>query len=273
MSQPIVLKVVKINKDSPNLNTYVFEHNIRAKSGQFVMVWMPGVDEVPMSIGWQTDTEFHVGIADAGDCTKEIVEKIKVGDKLGIRGPYGTQWDYKDYDQVICVGGGYGTPPLLNLSQKTTALGIKTTMLEGARNKDFILYAKQFKSLGVDFKVSTDDGSEGHEGYCTDLLEEELKKADLKKKICVYSCGPEAMMVKVAKLAEQYKVDCQVSLERYMKCGFGICGQCCMDDSGIRICKDGPVISGKTALEHVEFGKYARGQSGLIENCPAPRGK
>lgn len=265
MSQPLALTVIKINQDSPNLKTYVFKHHIRAKSGQFVMVWMPGVDEVPMSIGWQTDEEFHVGIANAGDCTKAIFERIKVGDKLGIRGPYGTEFQYKDYDEVIGVGGGYGTPPLLNLSQRTTALGIKTTMIEGARSKDFLLYEKQFKSLGVDLHIATDDGTRGHKGYCTEVLEEVLKKVDKKKKVCVYTCGPEVMMVKVAQLARKYKVDCQVSLERYMKCGFGICGQCCMDDSGIRICKDGPVITGENALSHVEFGKYTRGQSGLIE--------
>ena len=80
MSLPLVFKVAEIRQDSPNLKTYVFKHKIRAKSGQFVMVWLPGVDEVPMSIGWQTDEEFHVGIADAGDCTHEIHQQIQVGE-------------------------------------------------------------------------------------------------------------------------------------------------------------------------------------------------
>ena len=218
-----------------------------------------------MSIGWQTDEEFHVGIADAGDCTHAIHEKIKVGDKLGIRGPYGTSFDYKDYDHIICVGGGYGTPPMLNLSQRAQELGKKITVIQGARNKDFLLYEDQFNELGVELIFSTDDGSRGHKGYTTEVLEEYLKKVDKKKKICVYTCGPEVMMVKVAKIAEDAGVECQVSLERYMKCGFGICGQCCMDDSGIRICKDGPVITGEKALDHPEFGKYTRSASGAIE--------
>lgn len=265
MSLPLVFKVAEIRQDSPNLKTYVFKHRIRAKSGQFVMVWMPGVDEVPMSIGWQTDEEFHVGIADAGDCTHAINTQIKVGDKLGIRGPYGTNFEYKDYDHIICVGGGYGTPPMLNLSQRATELGKKVTVIQGARSEDFLLYEDLFNELKVELIFSTDDGSRGHKGFTTEVLEEYLSKNKIKGKACVYTCGPEVMMVKVAKICEEAGIDCQVSLERYMKCGFGVCGQCCMDDSGIRICKDGPVITGKYALEHPEFGKYTRSASGMIE--------
>lgn len=265
MSLPLVFKVAEIRQDAPNLKTYIFKHKIRAKSGQFVMVWMPGVDEVPMSIGWQTDEEFHVGIADAGDCTHEIHQKIKVGDKLGIRGPYGTSFDFKNVDHIICVGGGYGTPPMLNLAQRATKLGKKVTMIQGARSAEFLLYEDLFDELKVEQLFSTDDGSRGHKGYTTAVLETYLKKIDPSKQVCIYTCGPEAMMVEVAKIAGKAGIDCQVSIERYMKCGFGICGQCCMDDSGIRICKDGPVITGEKALEHPEFGSYTRASSGLIE--------
>lgn len=264
MSLPLVFKVAAIREDSPNLKTYIFKHSIRAKSGQFLMIWMPGVDEVPMSIGWQTNEEFHVGIATAGDCTKAINTQIKVGDKLGIRGPYGTSFDYKDYDHIIAVGGGYGTPPLLNLAQRATELGKKVTMIQGARSKDYLLYEDLFNELKVDLHFSTDDGTMGHKGYCTDILADVLKKLKKGEKACVYTCGPEAMMLKIAQMCETAGVDCQVSLERYMKCGFGVCGQCCMDNTGIRICKDGPVITGKYALEHPEFGKYARTKSGQM---------
>lgn len=256
------LKVKKITQDSPNLKTYVLETSMRAQPGQFVMVWLPGVDEVPMSIGWKTADEMHVGIAAAGDCTQAIFDQIKVGDKLGIRGPYGSVFKYKSYKKIILVGGGYGTPPLLNLAQKTTEAGIDTTVILGGRTADYLLYEKQFESLGCKLYVSTDDGSKGHAGFCTDVVEKLLNEG---KYDCMYTCGPEIMMEKIAKLGEQHNMDCQVSLERYMKCGFGVCGQCCLDDSGIRICKEGPVIEGKEALEHPEFGSYARSSSGKRE--------
>lgn len=260
------LKVKEIRQDAPNLKTYVFEHKLRARPGQFVMVWMPGVDEVPMSIGWQTEKEFHIGIADAGDCTHAIHEQIKVGDKLGIRGPYGTSFDYKGYDELICVGGGAGTPPMLNLAQAARKEGIEVVMIQGARSKEYLLYEDLFKELGVkEMACSTDDGSHGFKGFCTDILEKRLKEDERKgKKVCVYTCGPEPMMVKVAQMAKEAGVDCQVSLERYMKCGFGICGQCCMDDSGIRLCKDGPVLTGEQALSLKEFGKYKRDSAGIV---------
>lgn len=263
MSQPLPLKVAEIRKENPTMNTYVFKHNLRAKPGQFIMVWLPGVDEVPMSVGWQTDEEFHVGIANAGDCTKAIFDQVKPGDRLGIRGPYGTGFELKDScKKIIIIGGGYGTPPLLLLAQKAVEKGIHVTAILGARNEELLVYEKEFKKLGCEVKVSTDDGSKGHKGYCTDVMANALKDD---KYDCVYTCGPEIMMVKVAEMAAAANMDCQVSLERYMKCGFGVCGQCCMDDSGIRICKEGPVLNGAYALKHKEFGSYTRSSSGNIE--------
>jgi len=259
---PLVLTVKDVIEEGPLVKTYVFQHGLRSKPGQFVMVWLPGVDEIPMSIGWETDTEFHLTIAEAGDCTKAIHETVKPGDKLGIRGPYGNPFTYKDYKKIILVGGGCGTPPMLNLAQKATKDGLDVTILLGGRTDKHLLFEEKFKSLGCKVHVATDDGSKGHHGYVTDILEKELEKNQYD---CVYTCGPELMMQIVVKLAQDFNACCQVSLERYMKCGFGICGQCCMDDSGLRICKEGPVLEGKRALEHPEFGKYKRSASGEME--------
>lgn len=261
---PVTLKVKDVRQDSPILKTFVFERNLRAKPGQFVMVWVPGVDEVPMSIGWQTDTEFHMGIAKAGDCTSVIFDKIKPGDKLGIRGPYGSSFALPaEAKKIVVIGGGYGTPPMLCLAQEARAKNIEVIAFLGARSKDYVIYEDWFKKLGCDVQVATDDGSAGHKGYVTDLLEAYLAKH---KADGIYTCGPEKMMVKVAQMGDKHKVFTQVSLERYMKCGFGACGQCCMDGTGIRICKEGPVLDGKYALDHEEFGKYTRSASGVIKN-------
>jgi len=256
---PISLKVVKIIENNPTFRTYVFEHTLNARPGQFVMVWMPGVDEIPISVGWQTDKEFRLGIAKVGDCTKAIFEKIKEGDRLGIRGPFGKPFDLKSYKKIIVVGGGTGVPPMLNLAQRATEKKIQVTAIIGARKADLLVYEKEFKKLGCKISVATDDGSKGCKGYCTKILEDMLKK---NKTDCVYTCGPELMMRRVAEIAKHNNADCQVSLERYMKCGFGICGQCCLDGTGLRVCKDGPVFDGKVALQHSEFGKYRRTSSG-----------
>lgn len=263
MSLPLSIKVTDIKQENSRLKTYTFKYNLRAKAGQFIMVWMPGVDEVPMSIGWQADGEFKIGLAKVGDCTTAIFNDIKIGDRLGIRGPYGSSFKYKGKKKVILVGGGFGTLPMLNLAQETTKLGIETTVLLGSCDAENLLYEKEFKSLEVNLKVATDDGSRGHKGYITDILEKELSD---NKYDCVYTCGPELMMVRIAKLAEDYDTESQVSLERYMKCGFGVCGQCCIDGSGARVCKEGPVFDGKEALSFSEFGKYHRDAAGIIKS-------
>ena len=269
MSLPLILEVKKITQVAPYAKTYVFEHDLRAKPGQFVMVWMPGVDEIPMSVGWQTDKEFHLTIVNAGDCSKAIQDKIKVGDRIGIRGPYGNPFTYKGYKNVILLGGGCGASPMLNLAQATRAEGIKTTIMLGVRSKDFVLFEDKFKKLGCKLMVATNDGSVGHKGYITDLIEDILKKDNID---CLYTCGPEIMMINIAKIAKSYNKKSQLSLERYMKCGFGICGQCCIDDSGLRVCKDGPVFDGEVVLKHPELGKYKRSVSGLIKPFESSKG-
>ena len=150
-------------------------------------------------------------------------------------------------------------PPLLFLAKMAKEKKIDVTAIIGARTSEFLIYEKELKKLGCKIMISTDDGSKGHKGFSTHVLEEVLKK---EKTDCIYSCGPELMMLRVADLAKHHKIDCQLSLERFMKCGFGICGQCCIDGSGVRICKDGPVFDGKEVLGFSEFGKYRRTSSG-----------
>ncbi len=260
---PISLKISEVIEDNPIFRTYVFKHNLRAKPGQFVMVWLPEVDEIPISIGWQTDEEVRLGIAKVGDCTEAIFQQIKAGDRLGIRGPFGNPFDLREYKHITLVGGGCGTPPMLNLAQIAKEKGIEVTAILGARSEEFVIYENDFNKLGCKTLVATDDGSKGFNGYCTDLLKKELQK---NKTDCIYTCGPEIMMYKIIQIAKENNIDSQVSLERFMKCGFGICGQCCIDGTGLRVCKDGPVFDGEVALQHKEFGKYKRSSSGKVCN-------
>ncbi len=254
------LKIHSIREENPTFRTYVFKHDLRAKPGQFVMVWLPGVDEVPMSVGWQNENELWIGISKVGDCTTAIFDQIKVGDRLGIRGPFGKGFEIKKgTKKIILVGGGFGTPPLLFLAKEARSKKIETTVILGARSKQQILYEKEFKKLGCEVLVSTDDGSQGHRGFCTEILEKSITRG---KTDCVYTCGPEKMMKKVAEIAYDFGINSQVSLERHMKCGFGICGQCCIDGKGLRVCKDGPVFDSKDVLKFEEFGKYSRTASG-----------
>ena len=104
--------------------------------------------------------------------------------------------------------------------------------------------------------ISTDDGSKGYKGLASDLAKEEIAKEKFDQ---VLTCGPEIMMKKLYDICKN--IPFQASLERYMKCGFGICGQCCIGE-GLRVCKEGPVFDGKTLKKIQDFGIYTRDASG-----------
>ena len=110
--------------------------------------------------------------------------------------------------------------------------------------------------------LTTDDGSFGRKGFTTDVLEEFLSKNKYKK--IVYTCGPELMMKKVFEICNKYKVECEASLERYMACGFGICGKCMVNDK--IVCVDGPIFNSKQLSKLSEYGKFARLKSGRKVN-------
>ena len=128
------------------------------------------------------------------------------------------------------------------------------------QNKDYVIFENILKKIGVNVHVCTDDGSAGFHGFTPQKLEELIK--DGKKYDMIQTCGPEIMMVKIAQIAEEENILSEVSIERYMKCGFGVCGQCAVDGEGKCMCTEGPIIEGSRALSWEEFGKYHRGATG-----------
>lgn len=259
--KPIPIK--KIVRDTPHVKTFVFEHKLKSKPGQFVNLWIPGLNEKPMSICYDDGKEFWVTIFAVGPFSKKM-HKLKVGDLVGVRGPYGTSFDFKRGQRLVMVAGGYGAAPLFNLAGNASAKGCKIDFVVGARGKNHLLFLDKIKKLkNVKLHVATDDGSVGMKGYNTLILEKLLKR---RQKInCVYAVGPELMMKAVANMCGAYKINVQVSIERYMKCGFGVCGQCCTDITGERMCKEGPVVDGKRLKKITEFGKYHRDSVGRVQ--------
>ena len=99
----------------------------------------------------------------------------------------------------------------------------------------------------------------GVKGLVTEPVKSVLAQGNID---CIYACGPEGMLVALLDLAEEYDVDCQFALERYMKCGIGLCGSCCLDGPGSRVCVEGPVFSRDQLSRITEFGKPHRGPTG-----------
>ena len=250
---PEIVKILKVRTENKNTKTFTIDKKISPKPGQFFMLWIPEVGQKPFSFSNFKD-RLEITVKGVGEFSNYMLN-MKKGDFIGIQGPYGK--GFKIFGKNICVvAGGMGAIPLISLIENNKKSRFTTVV--GAKTKNELLFVDRFKRSTKRVIVTTDDGSYGINGFTTDILNELLKK---KKFNLICSCGPEPMMKKVLDLALKYKIPCQLSLERYMKCGFGICGSCCLDPSGLRVCKEGPVFNEKQLIKS-EFGNYTRDASG-----------
>lgn len=256
--RPISATISEVIEETPSIKTFKLDvsHWLHGKPGQYLMIWIRGVDEVPMTMSYDD----AITVQKVGDATSALFG-LKPGDSVGIRGPYGNGWELIG-DNILIISGGVGSAPLAPLAEKAASIGVKVTVLAGYRNKDEVHFEDRYRKAGETI-IATDDGSYGQKGFVTDLM----KTVDLSSFTQIYCCGPEKMMYRVLGMLEQAGVagNSQFSLQRYVKCGIGVCGSCCMDPFGLRVCRDGPVFTGDVLLE-TEMGKYARDASGRRVN-------
>lgn len=260
MNKPVCFKIERVVDEAPGIKSFFFKGNMGARPGQFLMVWLPEVDEKPITVSSQSEDEFSILVCAVGPFSNKM-HQLKIGDNLGFRGPYGNNFDLSGCKYIACVAGGYGAASLGFLSEEAVKKGIKVDFIIGAREKDLLLFEKRLDIDGVTYHASTDDGSCGHKGFCTQVLEKNMADNKYDK---VFSVGPEMMMKKVVEICEAKDVPAEISLERYMKCGFGICGQCCVDDTGERVCVEGTIFDSERLKKVKEFGAYHRDATGKM---------
>ena len=262
IDKPLLLPIVAIKQENPYVKTFWFEHPLRSQPGQFVMLWVPGLDQKPFSIGYDTGDQFGLTIFAVGPLSKKLFE-LSVGARVGITGPYGKGFRVQDNTHYITIAGGYGAGPLGVLAERlTTHENVRIDFCIGARSQDLLLFEERVAALpNVAVHVSTDDGSKGQKGYVTQVVEQLLNQTH-DQPVLLSACGPELMEKAVLDLANRHDVDCDISIERYMKCGYAICGQCCVDGLGVPMCTQGPVVDRTTANNITEFGKYHRDKTG-----------
>ena len=260
MSEKIeMVEIKRVEKETSEHYVFYFDFEKArlAKPGQFLMVWLPRVDEKPISLSKISSGEQAITIQAKGKWSKEITQ-LKKGDRFGLRGPYGKGFVTDGVKKAIIIAGGCGSAPLQPLVQEVISKKIETKFILGAQTSDKLLFKKDLaQTLEQKLVITTDDGSEGEKGFVTTVLDKFLIE---EKPDCVFCCGPEVMMKAIFDICEKSKVNCQCSLERYMKCGFGLCGQCMMDD--LRVCKEGPVFDSGKLRTSKDFGNVARLKSG-----------
>jgi dihydroorotate dehydrogenase electron transfer subunit len=237
--------------------------------GQFIMLRLAGCDDPllgrPLAVYdiVQDSSGRPLGIdvvyLVAGKFTRRLA-KSAAGVRLEVWGPLGNGFAPQSADHLIMVAGGIGQTPFLALAKehlgrqrygnppRSADRAKKITFCYGARSRDYFAGLDDFLKLGIDLRLSTDDGSSGHHGFVTDVLRKLLGEvpAGSRQIVC---CGPERMMEAVAEIAKHFAVPCDVSLETPMACGIGICFTCVAkvtqpDGSWDykRTCVEGPVF-------------------------------
>jgi dihydroorotate dehydrogenase electron transfer subunit len=252
-------QLLSVKTESPSVKTFAFNDKkcAKAKPGQFLMLWIPGVDEIPLSIfGTDENGKIAVAVKNVGEATQALHAK-DVHDTIGVRGPFGNSFTLTE-GNVLLLGGGTGTAPLLFLVNKLALKGTRTVFVQGARTKSELLFIDELNRMhrknNMTLITSTEDGTCGITGLCTDPLAELLPK---EKFDLIYACGPEQMIQKVFELAETHEIHVEASLERLMRCAIGLCGSCVI--GRYRVCKDGPIFTSEQLREvRVEFGVSKR---------------
>lgn len=249
-----------------------------AKPGQFLTVRCGDVTSPllrrPFGFHKINDSGFQVLYEVVGKGTR-FLSALKAGNKIDVLGPLGNGFAIPNkHKDVVIVAGGIGVAPLAALAEKIVnsprqntgarlpsggqgqaqsppkywragagTVYRKPLILIGARTRNDILREGEFRKLGCEVKVSTDDGSQGFKGPVTDLLKDLLSTIDCRL-WTIYACGPEAMLKEVAAIARKRRTEAYASLEENIACGVGACLGCAIETkSGYKmVCKDGPVF-------------------------------
>jgi dihydroorotate dehydrogenase electron transfer subunit len=240
-----VLQNTRIARDTYRLRFECPEIARLITPGQFVMLRLAGYDDplLGRALALFDTTLTATGEASCvdvvylvgGKMTQRLMD-FQPGQKLEVWGPLGNGFSVPKMDHLVMVAGGIGQTPFLALAQQCLGqreYGMapqpvtpvsRVTFCYGVRSAEFLAAVEDFQRVGVDVRIATDDGSAGHHGLVTDLLEQVLAEVD--SSCFVACCGPEAMMEQVARITREMGVPCQVSLETPMACGIGICFSC-----------------------------------------------
>ena len=263
INEPKIVEIKEIIDETPTIKTFKFDWDMetlgKPNPGEFVMVWN-FKNEKPMSIAQINDNELAITVKNIGEFTSQLHD-LKVGDQIGVRGSYGNGFDNSfENKKILAIGGGVGMAPINAIASDLIKKGNSVDVVAAAVTKDELLYIESLEKLGANIHPCTDDGSFGFEGFATDCTVDLLKDSTYDY---AFVCGPEIMMKGIFDILEDASIPAQYSLERYMKCALGVCGQCCVDSEGWRICVEGPVFENDKINQITEFGKYRRDASGI----------
>jgi len=243
------LKVVENKQLYPNYGLLKLTSDKRLPEmipGQFVQVRVDGSPKTflrrPLSIHFvdKKANELWLLIRMAGEGTHRL-SRVEAGETLNVILPLGNGFSIPESSSAkpLLIGGGVGMAPLLFLGDALKSIGFDPAFLIGVRSKEEAVQLEAFERIGKVYPT-TEDGSLGEKGFVTHHSILATKKWDK-----IYACGPQPMMVAVAKYAKATETACEVSLENLMACGIGAC-LCCIENTvngNVCVCTEGPVFN------------------------------
>jgi len=219
----------------------------KRKAGQFVILRMEEHGErIPLTIVDSDDLEGTITliVQEVGKSTS-ILCGMSVGDRvLDVVGPLGHPTHIEKFGNVVCVGGGIGTAPVLPIAKAMKASGNRVISIIGARTKGLLILEKEMREVSDEIHITTDDGSYGHHGFVTDVLRKLIEEGI--EIGCVVGIGPVPMMRAVSNVTRPGNIFTVVSLNPIMVDGTGMCGACRVTIGGVNrfVCVDGPEFNG-----------------------------
>jgi dihydroorotate dehydrogenase electron transfer subunit len=256
MNQPLIVKISSVKEETKMVKTITFPYKKKTVPGQFFMVWIPGVDEIPMSVSMIDDELKAITFKVVGKAT-EVLFQLVEDDKIGIRGPYGNGFSFQGTHHLF-IGGGTGIAMIAPAVESCVSKQYKIDVILGAKSKNELFFVNRLQKTNMNIHLTTDDGTIGFKGYASDYAKALINKKSVDT---VYTCGPEFMMKSLFDFCFGKQITLQASLERYMKCAMGICGSCCIGE-GLRVCVEGPVFTDEQLRGIDDFGLFTRTSSG-----------
>lgn len=215
---------------------------------QFVLIWLPGVDYMPMSIADYDGSKVSVFFSIRGEGTRALANSA--GRVVGLVGPLGKALTVNTGSNYVLVAGGTGLAPLIMLAKKLSKLGLLTAVAWGTRRgEDVGTVPTYFKEVtGTELIVYTEDCSLGFCGKAVDFISKALPSLNGNE---VVAAGPNDMLATIADLCFKAGVDPVLVLESTVKCGLGICGSCVLGETGLRLCREGPAFRASKVIDYL----------------------
>ncbi|MCY0867792.1 MAG: dihydroorotate dehydrogenase [Desulfurococcus sp.] len=205
---------------------------------QFLLVWVPGTDLLPMSVAGFREDEVALIVKEKGEGTARLV---RYKGFIGVMGPYGAGFEPWSYNRILFVAGGSGVAPFFYLAEEAAGRGVTVDLAWGVRRgSEFFTPLRVVRELKGKVWVATEDCSIGYCGRASDLAVK-LVKENPDAWDAIIASGPRGLLREACNLLSE-RIDVYVNVEAYVKCGIGVCGSCTLKPHKLLLCRHGPVF-------------------------------